>query len=177
MLDKISFHPSAQLNIQKDFHRNSNIQKENSIFLGAVKGEEAKEFVKNGGCALALHQDLVRQEWRNQKHERAHYFHKFAYTNLYTYAGWSMLSTSPYKALFHLKFMHMEQAGIIARLSRQYSTFKSSEPEELEPLKLEHFYITMIGIVGGTILGAFSFAMEVMSKFSQKKLCIKKICF
>ena len=72
--------------------------------------------------------------------------------------------------------MHMEQAGIIARLSRQYSTFKPNEPEVLEPLKLEHFYITMIGIISGICLAALSFAVEIISKKSPQELCVNKCC-
>ena len=124
---------------------------------------------------MSLHQYLVGQDWRNQMQDRVHYFHTFPFGPK-TIAGWSMLSTSPYLPLFLLKFMHMEQAGIVARLSRQYSTFKPNEPEDLEPLKLQHFYITMIGIICGLCLAALSFVVEFISNISPSKLCVKKIC-
>lgn len=130
-------------------------------FSAIAKGEEVKDFVKNGGCALALHQDLVRQEWRNQRWDRVHYFHKFEFGRK-SVATWKILTTSPYLDLFYLKFMHMEQAGIVDKLSRQFSTMKPTEPDVLEPLKLEHFYITVIGIAAGMFLSLLMFAMEML---------------
>ena len=139
-------------------------------------GNKVTEFVKNGGCAISLHQDLMRQEWKNQNEERTQYFHKFSYSFV-TYRAWNILSTSPYLPLFHLKFVHMEQAGIMAKLAKQYSLLlKREESEELEPLKLEHFYIIFIGIICGLFLALFSFVVEIIGKklSMSKKVSVKK---
>ena len=140
------------------------------VSLDLAHGDKITDFVKNGWCVISLKQELIQQEWKNQRKERAHYFHKFPIFKSDNWAGWSMLSTSPYLHLFHLKYVHMEQAGIIAKLAKQYSLLKREESEELEPLKLEHFYIILIGIVCGLFLALFSFVVEKMSKNICKNL-------
>ena len=134
-----------------------------------TNGEQVTEFVKNGGCALSTHQELLRQDWKNQIEERTHYFHKFPHFEQ-SHTVWNILSTSPYLPLFHLKFMHMEQAGIMAKLARQYSLLKREESEKLDPLKLEHFYIIFIGIFCGLFLAVLAFVLEIIGKKTMSKV-------
>ena len=68
--------------------------------------------------------------------------------------------------------MHMEQAGIISKLAKQYSTFKTVESEELKPLMLEHFYIIIIGIVCGLFLSLLSFVLEKTIRRQKKVTAI-----
>ena len=77
-----------------------------------------------------------------------------------TYASWVVLKTDPYLPIYQLKFMHMEEAGVIKMMSDQWKSFKPMEAELLEPLKLQHFYITMIGIAVGILLAFVAFAVE-----------------
>ena len=112
---------------------------------------------------MNLYQDIGIQEWKNQKQDGKRYFHKF-HIPPKSVAGWSTLTSSPYLDIFVNKFTHMEQAGIMDRLQRQYTIFKPMELEPLEPLKLEHFYITLIGIAVGTFLALVSFVAERMAQ-------------
>ena len=89
-----------------------------------------------------------------------------------TYAAWVVLKTDPYLTLYQLKFMHMEEAGLMNMMSGQWKSFKPMEPDVLEPLKIEHFYIIMIGIVVGMLLASIIFAAE---KFVSAKSC--KMCW
>ena len=112
--------------------------------------------------------EFVQQEWYNQKKNRTHYFHIFLWSWFsMTHAAWNVLRSDPYRTLYHLKFMHMEQAGLMAMMSDQWKSFKPMEPEKLEPLKLLHFYITMIGVVVGLFLATIAFAVE---KFKSTKI-------
>ena len=129
------------------------------------------EFVKKGGCALSRYQDIVRQQWRNQKREGKRYFYMFEHPPT-SVSGWSILTTSPYLDIFVNKFTHMEQAGIMARLRHQYDVFRPMEPEVLEPLKLEHFYITLIGIVGGIYIALVSFLAEHLRHAKRNRNCL-----
>ena len=54
-------------------------------------------------------------------------------------------------------------------LSKQWKTMKPMEPDVLEPLKLPHFYITMIGIVVGIFLAFIAFALEKLWFAKSKK--------
>ena len=76
---------------------------------------------------------------------------------------------------FFILFMGMEQAGITEKLSRQHATFKPTDQGVLEPLKLNYFYITMVGIVIGIFLAALTFTMEFICSKSPNMLCVKKI--
>ena len=129
------------------------------MFSGWATGEVAKNFVKKGGCAVSLNQIILKQEWKNQKQDRIKMFHMFDVPP-HTVAGWNMLTTSPYLDIFVNRFTLMEQAGIMARLQRQYKAFKLMEPEVLEPLKLEHFYITLIGNIIGIFVALVAFVWE-----------------
>ena len=90
----------------------------------------AKEFVKQGGCAFSTYQEILVQEWKNQKQENTRYFYMFP-TSHKTVAGWNILSTSPYLDIFASKFNHLEQAGVMEMLYRQYLTFRTMETEVL----------------------------------------------
>ena len=68
-----------------------------------------------------------------------------------------------------LKLLTLPQAGIMERLENQYEVLKFVDTEKLEPLKLEHFYIVLIGICLGTFLGSVSFAAEVCAKKKMRK--------
>ena len=114
--------------------------------------------------------DLKRQEWYNQRRLHTHYFHTFAWDVFQGHAYWYGLTTDPYLDVYELKFMHMEQAGIVAMMVGQWDSFKPMEPDVLEPLKIEHFYITMIGIVVGIFLAFIAFSVE---KFISTK-CVNK---
>ena len=116
-------------------------------------------FVKQGGCALIMYQDIIRQRWQNKKQENMTYFYLFERPPK-SVAGWNILTTSPYLDIFVSKFIQMEQAGIMARLQHQYNVFNPMETEVLKPLKLEHFYITLIGIIVGVLLALVSFMVE-----------------
>ena len=70
------------------------------------------------------------------------------------------MKADPYLAFYDLKFIHMEQAGLMARLENQWKPFKPMEPDVLEPLKLEHFYLTFIGNAIGLLLSYIAFAGE-----------------
>ena len=105
-------------------------------FLVAATGEEARDIVKEGGCALLMFQDILAQQWRNQYKEGKRYFHMFQVHHK-SVAGWSILTTSPYKDIFIGKFNQMEQAGIMDRLHRQYLVSKPMEPE----VRVVHFQI------------------------------------
>ena len=121
-----------------------------------------------------MHQDILKQEWKNVKQDSRQYFYSFIVPPK-TSAGWATIKSSPYRELFSTKFTHMEQAGITARLQRQYSVLKPMEDEVLEPLKLEHFYITLIGIAGGTFLALLTFVVERIRKPKQILLSKKKL--
>lgn len=73
-----------------------------------------------------------------------------------------------------LKLLTLPQAGIMERLENQYEVLKFVDTEKLEPLKLEHFYIVLIGICLGTFLGSVSFAAEVCAKKKMRKPPPKK---
>ena len=79
------------------------------------------------------------------------------------------MKNDPYLAFYDLKFMHMEQAGLTERLENQWKPFKVMELDVLEPLKLKHFYLTMIGNAIGLLISSIAFAGE---KF-QLKLKLK----
>ena len=111
---------------------------------------------------------FVKQEWYNQRRSQTHYFHIFDWTFIFVVRpAWNVLRSDPYITLYSLKFMHMEQAGLMAMMSDQWKSFKPMEPEKLQPLKLPHFYITMIGIVVGLFLAIIAFAVE---KFAWAKV-------
>ena len=129
------------------------------------------EFVKNeGGCAYGYIHDFVKQEWYNQKQLQTHYFHMFSWPYFpQVYPSWVVLKPDPYLAIYSLKFMHMEQAGLMARISSQWKSFKPMEPEKLEPLKMVHLYVTMIGIVCGLFLALVVFIAEKFRSDKSKK--------
>ena len=91
--------------------------------------------------------------------DKERYFYTFQVHGA-TMAGWMGLTTNPYHDIFIKKFTEMEQAGIMARLHGQYQVVKAVDPEPLEPLKLEHFYITFIGIACGLLFALVAFAVE-----------------
>ena len=46
---------------------------------------------------------------------------------------------------------------------------EDEEEEELEPLRLEHFYFPLILLLGGLVLSTVSFIAEIIVKRKQKK--------
>ena len=70
------------------------------------------------------------------------------------------MKNDPYMAFYDLKFIHMEQAGLMARLENQWKSFKPMEPDVMEPLKLKHFYLTLIGNAIGLLFSSIAFAGE-----------------
>ena len=122
-----------------------------------------KDFVLKGGCTLGFHQDLLKLDWKYQKQDGKAYFH-IVNKPPKSVAGWMTLSTNPYLDLYFLKFMHMEQAGVMDKLYKQYLPFKSVKIDMLEPLKVEHFYITLLGICGGTAFSLMCFLVERFNK-------------
>ena len=124
---------------------------------------QALEFVRDkGGCAYGYIHDFQKQEWYNQRRLHTHYFYIILWTSLFmpTYNSWIVLKTDPYLPVYQVKFMHMEQAGLMEMMSKQWKSFKPMESEVLKPLKLLHFYITMIGIAVGLFLSFITFALE-----------------
>ena len=64
-------------------------------------------------------------------------------------------------------FLHPQlQAGL---LMLENSGVQSVDEEELEPLRMEHFYFPMILLVGGLVLSSVSFIAEIIVKCLQKK--------
>ena len=124
---------------------------------------QALEFVKDkGGCAFGYNHNFKKQEWYNQRRLHTHYFHTILWTPFFmtTHTSWVVLKMDPYLPIYQLKFMHMEQAGLMEMISNQWKIFRPMESEVLEPLKLLHFYITMIGIAVGIFLSFITFALE-----------------
>ena len=117
--------------------------------------------VKEGGCAIGYKPDLVRQEWRNQNKLQTHFLHIFSWSWFGTdHIAWNAIRTDPHLPLYDLKFMHMDQAGLTAMMADQWKSFKTTEPDLLEPLKPEQFYVTAVGIAAGTLLASVAFAVE-----------------
>ena len=137
-------------------------------------GDVVKRVVQKGGCCISMYQDVLRQEWRNERRDKKQYFHTFAASPVAS-AGWATIKSSPYREIFVGKFTQMEEAGIISRLQSQYLVFKSMEEEELEPLKLEHFYITLIGIAVGSFLATMTFVVERLRRPNSIMLSKTKI--
>ena len=69
-------------------------------------------------------------------------------------------TTDPYLGIYEQKLSHIDQSGLMDMLARQRMPMKPMEPEVLEPLKLEHFYIILIGNTVGLMLASVAFAFE-----------------
>ena len=139
------------------------------LFLDVPTAEMALEFVKQGGCAMSLYQDMLRGQWNSRMNIHIGSIHMVPIPPN-SIAGWNVLTTSPYLNIFVDKFRQMEQAGIMERLGRQYVTAKPVEDGPLEPLKLKHFYIIFLGIVVGMFLALVSFLVECMGRARQSHL-------
>ena len=63
-------------------------------------------------------------------------------------------------------FLHPQlQAGL---LMLENSGVQSVDEEELEPLRMEHFYFPLILLVGGLVLSSVSFIAEIIIKRLQR---------
>ena len=87
------------------------------------------------------------------------------------YYSWSMLKADPYRQIFYSKMLYMYQNGIMIKLSGK-KLFEATESEPLEPLKLDHFYLVLIGIAVGLISSSVSFGIEFTCK--RKQMSTKK---
>ena len=167
---KLKLHETGTLN------NNNNKVLPDFFASGPATGMQALQFVKDkGGCVYGYNHDFQKQEWYNQRRLHMHYFHTVFWEYFpTTYSAWVVLKTDPYFPIYQVKFMHMEQAGLMELMSGQWNSFKPMESEELEPLKLPHFYITMIGIAAGISLSFIAFALEKLWLAKAKKSdCIK----
>ena len=134
-------------------------------FLGSFTGRDALEFLKSeGGCTYTKKEAISKQEWYNQKRERINYFRTFPF-HFDTMYCWKALTTDPYANIYDLRLVHIQEAGLMEMLSRQQLPMKPMEPDVLKPLKLEHFYITIIGIGAGNLMALLAFLAEKLAQW------------
>ena len=109
----------------------------------------------------------------NQIIDRKSYFHTFSiqgyvdqllpkriYWQTYVYPYWIILKHNPYMPIFKEKILISEETGLNQKFWDKIKLFKITEDEPLEALKLEHFYITLIGIVFGILMSLIVFIGE-----------------
>ena len=72
-------------------------------------GEELKERVLQGMCTITMRLDVTKKMLDYQRRDGKAHFHQIDLPPN-TYAGFMMMSTSPYQKLFIRKLQHMEQA-------------------------------------------------------------------
>lgn len=75
---------------------------------------------------------------------------------------WITLKHNPYIPLFEEKILQAEETGLNHKFWDEPVLFKIKEEVPIKPLKLEHFYITLIGNVIGLVLSLTAFAYEML---------------
>ena len=130
--------------------------------------------MKKGGCASSNSDRIASAEKRNQIAAGKAYFHTFGYKDYiaalpkskylfeHSYWSWLALKHNPYIPIFKEKILRTAETGLNKKFWNEAIPFKLTEEEPIEALKLEHFYIMLIGNAIGLALSLGIFFMEMI---------------
>ena len=142
------------------------------FFAGGRSNYPLMEIVKKGGCGIEMTDWIAKVERKYQIAGQKSNFHlisfkgyldalpKDYYSYEHSYWNWITMKHNPYIPVFEEKILQADEIGLSHKFWDEVVPFKVDHNEPLEALKLEHFYIMLIGIAIGLALSLMAFAAE-----------------